>query len=246
MCPYFTVWAQLSWYTVCLVASHETEGLPSDWGSPEPVQQCLPLDGHPGVPPCCRGVLDKSVWGEHAHLSPNLLFLGQKKLLTPPGFSSAKNLRLGVLPGLAELGEPGHGCQVGIAGPSSQVLTPGGQDSQVRSGGLETRRLVRLRPTWSQRPSLEAASTTTDHQPDADAGQSSHPPPRLCQWDGAREKRYRRHFSTPPRTRPRDRGCHALRQEPTSPTYPEDPLPVSKGTKECPQAPLELGSGPGT
>ena len=27
---------------------------------------------------------------------------------------------------------------------------------------------------------------------------------------------------------------------------PEDPLPVSKGTKECPQVPLELGSGPGT
>lgn len=50
----------------------------------------------------------------------------------------------------------------------------------MRSGGLETRRLVRLRPTWSQRPGLEAASTTTDHRdPDADAGQSSHPPPAL-------------------------------------------------------------------
>lgn len=48
----------------------------------------------PGAELC----LDKSVWGEHANLSPNPQFLKAKNFLTPPGFSPAKNLRLEALP----------------------------------------------------------------------------------------------------------------------------------------------------
>lgn len=46
----------------------------------------------------------------------------------------------------------------------------------MRSGGAETRGLVRLRQSWSQRPGLGAASMTTDHRdPDADTGIISSP-----------------------------------------------------------------------
>ena len=106
----------------------------------------------------------------------------------------------------------------------------------MRSGGAETCGLVRLRQSWSQRPGLGAASMTTDHRdPDADTGQSSHPPSALGRGMCVGEEA-RRHFSTPPRTRPRDRGCHALRCEPTTPSWaPRTPFLSAKGQKSVPR-----------
>ena len=118
----------------------------------------------------------------------------------------------------------------------------------MRSRGLETRGLVTLRQSWSQCPGPGVASTTTNHRdPDADTGQSLSSPSHPGPLDGAGEKRPG--GASPFLLEPGlETGAALPSGGVNQPPHlaPEDPLPVSKGTKECPQVPLESGSGPGT
>lgn len=112
-CPYFTVWAQLSGYPVCLFAPMKLRDPPSDWGSPEPVQQCLPQMATPGVPPCCRGVLGQVYPGRTCPPQPKYPVSRAEK--TPSLLQASPQPRTSDW-GLCQVGragETGHSCQVG-------------------------------------------------------------------------------------------------------------------------------------
>ena len=112
-CPYFTAWAQLSRYPVCLVAPMKLRGSPSDWGSPEPVRQCLPQMATPRVPSCCRGVLEQVCLGRTCPSQPKSPISRAEK--TPSHLQTSPQPRTSDW-GFCQVGragELGHSCQVG-------------------------------------------------------------------------------------------------------------------------------------